>query len=122
MNREPKPIDSPQDIPAGLGDEERMAFLEEHGVSEYFLENVEDQRPEAPLIGRKQRSCEEHSRRGVECYGKVPPPLGGPQLLPEIAARSPRGLVLGWGKMTGLAVNHAPTTAPCFQERFQTGT
>jgi hypothetical protein len=42
MNREPKPIDSPGDIPAGLGDEERMAFLEEHGVSEYFLENVEE--------------------------------------------------------------------------------
>jgi len=42
MNREPKPIDSPRDIPAGLSDEERMAFLEEHGVSEYFLENVEE--------------------------------------------------------------------------------
>lgn len=42
MNREPKPIDSPGDIPAGLSDEERMAFLEEHGVSEYFLENVEE--------------------------------------------------------------------------------
>jgi hypothetical protein len=42
MNREPKPIDSPKDIPAGLSDEERMAFLEEHGVSEYFLENVEE--------------------------------------------------------------------------------
>ena len=42
MNREPKPIDSPRDIPAGLSDEERIAFLEEHGVSEYFLENVEE--------------------------------------------------------------------------------
>jgi predicted DNA binding CopG/RHH family protein len=42
MNREPKPIDSPRDIPAGLSDEERMAFLEEHGVSEYFLENEEE--------------------------------------------------------------------------------
>ena len=42
MNREKKPIDSPRDIPAGLSDEERMAFLEEHGVSEYFLENVEE--------------------------------------------------------------------------------
>jgi predicted DNA binding CopG/RHH family protein len=42
MNREEKPIDSPRDIPAGLSDEERMAFLEEHGVSEYFLENAEE--------------------------------------------------------------------------------
>ena len=42
MNREPKPIDSPRDIPAGLSDEERTAFLEEHGVSEYFLENAEE--------------------------------------------------------------------------------
>src|SRR5919112_3013322 len=42
MNREPKPIDNPRDIPAGLSDEERMAFLEEHGVSEYFLKNVEE--------------------------------------------------------------------------------
>ena len=42
MNREPKPIDSPGDIPAGLSDEERMAFLEKHGVSEYFLQNVEE--------------------------------------------------------------------------------
>lgn len=42
MNREPKPIDSPREIPEGLSDEERMAFLEEHGVSEYFLENVEE--------------------------------------------------------------------------------
>src|ERR687890_540386 len=42
MNREPKPIDNPRDIPAGLSDEERMAFLEEHGVSEHFLKNVEE--------------------------------------------------------------------------------
>lgn len=42
MNRKAKPIDSPKDIPAGLSDEDRMAFLEEHGVSEYFLENVEE--------------------------------------------------------------------------------
>ena len=42
MNREKKPIDSPRDIPAGLSDEERMAFLEEHGVSEHFLKNVEE--------------------------------------------------------------------------------
>lgn len=42
MNRETKPIDSPGDIPAGLSDEERMAFLEERGVSEYFLDNVEE--------------------------------------------------------------------------------
>jgi predicted DNA binding CopG/RHH family protein len=42
MNREPKPIDRLDDIPAGLSDEDRMAFLEEHGVSEYFLENAEE--------------------------------------------------------------------------------
>jgi hypothetical protein len=42
MNRDMKPIDSPRDIPAGLSDEERMTFLEEHGVSEHFLENVEE--------------------------------------------------------------------------------
>jgi predicted DNA binding CopG/RHH family protein len=42
MNRQSKPIDSPKDIPQGLSDEERMAFLEEHGVSEYFLENAEE--------------------------------------------------------------------------------
>ncbi len=49
MNRETKPIDSPKDIPADLSDEDRMTFLEEHGVSEYFLENVkeasEEERP-----------------------------------------------------------------------------
>jgi predicted DNA binding CopG/RHH family protein len=42
MNQKAKPIDSPSDIPAGLSDEDRTAFLEEHGVSEYFLENVEE--------------------------------------------------------------------------------
>jgi predicted DNA binding CopG/RHH family protein len=42
MNREAKPIDSDKEIPAGLSDEERMAFLEEHGVSEYLLENAEE--------------------------------------------------------------------------------
>ena len=42
MNREKKPIDSPRDISAGLSDEERMAFLEEHGVSEYFLKNAQE--------------------------------------------------------------------------------
>lgn len=42
MNRETKPINSLRDIPAGLSDEERMTFLEERGVSEYFLENVEE--------------------------------------------------------------------------------
>src|ERR671916_441041 len=42
MNRESKPIDSPRDIPAGLSDEDRMTFLEEHGVSEHFLENAEE--------------------------------------------------------------------------------
>lgn len=49
MNRETKPIDSPRDIPASLSDEDRMTFLEKHGVSEYFLENVkeasEEERP-----------------------------------------------------------------------------
>ena len=52
MNRETKPIDSPRDIPAGLSDEERMAFLEEHGVSEYFLENVEEASEEERLRPR----------------------------------------------------------------------
>ena len=42
MNRAAKPIDHPKDIPAGLSDEERMAFLEEHGVSEYFMENTQE--------------------------------------------------------------------------------
>lgn len=42
MNEEVKPIDSLRDIPSGLSDEERMDFLEEHGVSESFLENVEE--------------------------------------------------------------------------------
>lgn len=42
MNQKAKPIDSPRDIPANLSDEDRMSYLEEHGVSEYFLENVEE--------------------------------------------------------------------------------
>lgn len=42
MSEEKKPINSPTDIPEGLSDEERMDFLEKHGVSEDFLENVED--------------------------------------------------------------------------------
>lgn len=44
-----KPIDSPKDIPAHLSDEDRMDLLEKRGVSESFLENVEeapdDERP-----------------------------------------------------------------------------
>jgi hypothetical protein len=42
MNEETRPIDSLRDIPADLSDEERMEFLEKHGVSEDFLDNVED--------------------------------------------------------------------------------
>lgn len=49
MNRRTKPIDSPQEIPSNLSDEERMNFLVERGVSERFLENAEeaseDERP-----------------------------------------------------------------------------
>ncbi len=49
MNRETRPIDSLRDIPTDLTDEERMEFLEKHGVSEDFLDNVEeapeDERP-----------------------------------------------------------------------------
>lgn len=49
MSQEMKPINSPKDIPADLGDEERMEFLETHGVSEAFLESAEeasgDERP-----------------------------------------------------------------------------
>ncbi len=37
-----QPIDSPQDIPTDLSDEEQIAFLEAHGVSEEFLENTEE--------------------------------------------------------------------------------
>lgn len=42
MNQEMKPIDSLREIPAHLSDEDRMAFLERHGVSEQFLESEED--------------------------------------------------------------------------------
>jgi hypothetical protein len=42
MKRVAEPIDGPKDIPAGHSDEERMAFLEEHGVLEYFLGNVQE--------------------------------------------------------------------------------
>jgi predicted DNA binding CopG/RHH family protein len=42
MNQEPRPIDSLSEIPVGLSDEDRMAFLEEHGVTEYFLDNMEE--------------------------------------------------------------------------------
>jgi hypothetical protein len=49
MNRQKRPIDDPKEIPPNLSDEERMDFLMEHGVSESFLENVEeapeDERP-----------------------------------------------------------------------------
>jgi hypothetical protein len=49
MNEETRPINSLKDIPADLSDEERMEFLERHGVSEYFLDNIEeapeDERP-----------------------------------------------------------------------------
>jgi hypothetical protein len=49
MNEETRPIDSLKDVPADLNDEERMEFLERHGVSESFLDNVEeapeDERP-----------------------------------------------------------------------------
>src|SRR5215210_2399834 len=49
MNHETRPIDSLRDMPADLSDEDRMEFLEKHGVSEAFLENVEeapeDERP-----------------------------------------------------------------------------
>lgn len=50
MNQETKPINSLRDIPAGLNDEDRMLFLEEHGVPEHFLETAEeapeDERPQ----------------------------------------------------------------------------
>ena len=49
MNQRVKPIDNLKDIPVGLSDEDRRAFLEENGVSEHFLENVaeapEEERP-----------------------------------------------------------------------------
>lgn len=37
-----KPVDDPKDVPGNLTDEEQMEFLMEHGVSEEFLENVEE--------------------------------------------------------------------------------
>lgn len=50
MNHEhdTKPIDDLKDIPADLGDEERMELLMTRGVSEEFLENT----PEAPADER----------------------------------------------------------------------
>ena len=42
MNQDMKPIDSMKDIPASVSDEEQIAFLESHGVSEAFLENTEE--------------------------------------------------------------------------------
>lgn len=41
-----KPIDNLKDIPSDLNDEEQMDFLMEHGVSEEFLENVEEAQQE----------------------------------------------------------------------------
>jgi predicted DNA binding CopG/RHH family protein len=44
-----EPIKDPKDIPANLSDEEQIEFLMKRGVSEEFLENVEeaseDERP-----------------------------------------------------------------------------
>lgn len=37
-----RPIDDPNEIPENLSDEERIAFLEKHGVSEEFLNNAEE--------------------------------------------------------------------------------
>lgn len=49
MNQHTKPIDSLNEIPANLSDEEHIRFLEESGVSEKFLEETEevpqDERP-----------------------------------------------------------------------------
>lgn len=42
MNSEKKPINNIEEIPRNLSDEERMDFLEQHGVSEAFLDAVED--------------------------------------------------------------------------------
>lgn len=42
MSHEKKPINDPSEIPENLSDEERMDFLEKHGVSEKFLDRVED--------------------------------------------------------------------------------
>ena len=40
--RNMQPINSPQDIPADLNDDEQIAFLETHGVSEKFMNNAEE--------------------------------------------------------------------------------
>lgn len=49
MDQEARPIDDLKDVPEGLSDEEKIAFLEKHGVSENFLANTEevpeDERP-----------------------------------------------------------------------------
>lgn len=49
MSHQVKPIDNLKDIPANLSDEEQIKFLEEHGVSEKFLDTAEeaseDERP-----------------------------------------------------------------------------
>lgn len=42
MSDEKKPIDSLNDIPGDLSDEDRIEFLERHGVSEDFLDAIED--------------------------------------------------------------------------------
>ncbi|CAN5643510.1 MAG: hypothetical protein M3494_18685 [Actinomycetota bacterium] len=42
MGEEKKPINNLSDIPENLSDEERMDFLEKHGLSEEFLDKVED--------------------------------------------------------------------------------
>lgn len=42
MSHEKNPINDLSDIPENLSDEERMDFLERHGVSEEFLDKVED--------------------------------------------------------------------------------
>lgn len=42
MSEEKKPINDPSEIPENLSDEGRVDFLERHGVSEEFLDKVED--------------------------------------------------------------------------------
>jgi predicted DNA binding CopG/RHH family protein len=42
MKREAKPINDIKDIPPNLSDEDHIAFLETHGVSEEFLERTEE--------------------------------------------------------------------------------
>lgn len=42
MSPKKNPINSVEEIPRHLSDEERMDFLEEHGVSEKFLDTAED--------------------------------------------------------------------------------